>query len=107
MRQRASTAGNIVGKDVPVSSTEVLTSLYFILQKLIFWEQDDNKVLRTWHPDGPNGKFEQRTDIMPHHEVLLRLDAMDLDRGATIHLRWTLDLIRMQVQRSQVIEVTS
>lgn len=25
-----------------------------------------------------------RSDIMPHHEVLLRLDAIDLDRGAKI-----------------------
>jgi hypothetical protein len=46
---------------------------------------------------------------MPHHEVLLRLDAMDLDRGALIHIhiRQTIDLIRMQVQRWQAIEVTS
>ena len=43
--------------------------------------KDDNKTLRTWHPDGPNGQVEQKTDIMPHHEVLLRLDAMDLERG--------------------------
>lgn len=43
--------------------------------------QDDNATLRTWHPDGPNGQVEKKTDIMPHHEVLLRLDAMDLERG--------------------------
>ncbi|KAI0705334.1 serine-tRNA ligase [Earliella scabrosa] len=65
MRQRASTVGNIVGKDVPVSMTE-----------------DDNKTLRTWHPEGK--EVEKKTDIMPHHEVLLRLDAMDLERGAKI-----------------------
>ncbi|KAI0717897.1 serine-tRNA ligase [Cerioporus squamosus] len=65
MRQKASMAGNIVGKDVPVSMTE-----------------DDNKTLRTWHPEGK--EVEKKTDIMPHHEVLLRLDAMDLERGAKI-----------------------
>lgn len=40
--------------------------------------------LRTWHPDGPNGQVQQRTDILAHHEVLLRLDAVDLERGAKI-----------------------
>ncbi|KAI9463983.1 serine-tRNA ligase [Lactarius psammicola] len=67
MRQKASAIGNIVNKDVPVSQTE-----------------DDNVTLRTWHPDGPNGQVEKRTDILAHHEVLLRLDAMDLERGAKI-----------------------
>ncbi|KAI9460692.1 serine-tRNA ligase [Boletus coccyginus] len=67
MRQKASNVGNLVAKDVPVSLTE-----------------DDNATLRTWHPDGPNGQVEKKTDIMPHHEVLLRLDAMDLERGAKV-----------------------
>ncbi|KAL5520616.1 SES1_2 [Sanghuangporus sanghuang] len=67
MRAKAATAGNIVGNLVPVSMTE-----------------DDNATLKTWHPDGPNGQVAQRTDIMPHHEVLLRLGAMDLERGAKI-----------------------
>ncbi|KAI0943143.1 hypothetical protein AcV7_002373 [Taiwanofungus camphoratus] len=67
MRQRASTVGNVVGKGVPVSLTE-----------------DDNVTLRTWHPKGDGVAVEKRTDIMPHHEVLLRLDAMDLERGAKI-----------------------
>ena len=44
--------------------------------------QDDNVTLRTWHPEGPNGQVEKRTDILAHHEVLLKLDAMDLERGA-------------------------
>ncbi|KAI1787265.1 serine-tRNA ligase [Ganoderma leucocontextum] len=65
MRQRASTVGNIVAKDVPVSVTE-----------------DDNKILKTWVPEGKD--VEKKADIMPHHEVLLRLDAMDLERGAKI-----------------------
>ena len=48
--------------------------------------QDDNAILRTWHPDGPNVQVEKKTDIMPHHEVLLRLDAMDLERGRLAHI---------------------
>jgi seryl-tRNA synthetase len=67
LRQKAGTIGNIVHKDVPVSQTE-----------------DDNVTLKTWHPDGPNGQVEKKTDILAHHEVLLRLDAMDLERGAKI-----------------------
>lgn len=67
MRQKASTVGNIVGKTVPVSQTE-----------------DDNVTLRTWHRSDEGDEPPVRTDIMPHHEVLLRLDAMDLDRGAKI-----------------------
>ncbi|SJL10682.1 probable serine-tRNA ligase, cytosolic [Armillaria ostoyae] len=67
MRQKASTVGNIVGKTVPVSQTE-----------------DDNVTLRTWHRVDEGDEPPVRTDIMPHHEVLLRLDAMDLDRGAKI-----------------------
>ncbi|KAF7343457.1 Serine-tRNA ligase [Mycena venus] len=67
MRQKASLVGNIVGKDVPVSQTE-----------------DDNVTLRTWHPPQETEEPPVRTGIMPHHEVLLRLDAMDLDRGTKI-----------------------
>ncbi|KAH9974264.1 serine-tRNA ligase [Lactifluus volemus] len=67
MRHRAGTIGNIVSKGVPVSQTE-----------------DDNATIRTWHPEGPNGQVVKRTDILAHHEVLLRLDAMDLERGAKI-----------------------
>ncbi|KAF9014161.1 hypothetical protein BDQ17DRAFT_1342195 [Cyathus striatus] len=67
MRQKASAVGNIVGKDVPVSNTE-----------------DDNAVLRIWDPAGTQTDPEPKPDILPHHEVLLKLDAMDLDRGAKI-----------------------
>jgi len=67
MRQKASTVGNIVGKGVPVSMNE-----------------DDNVTLRKWHPEGEGVAVERKTNIMPHHEVLLRLDAMDLERGAKI-----------------------
>ncbi|KZT08176.1 serine-tRNA ligase [Laetiporus sulphureus 93-53] len=65
MRQKASTVGNIVGKDVPVSMNE-----------------DDNRTVRKWHPDGEGAEVQKKTNIMPHHEVLLRLDAIDLERGA-------------------------
>ncbi|TFK75690.1 seryl-tRNA synthetase [Pluteus cervinus] len=67
MRKKASNVGNIVNKDVPVSLTE-----------------DDNVTLRMWHPVGEAAEPAQREGILPHHEVLLRLDAMDLDRGAKI-----------------------
>lgn len=83
MRAIASTAGNIVGKAVPVSKTEVshLLTFYPGSSPPRTVSQDDNQVLRTWHPDGPNGVFEKKSGILAHHEVLLRLDAMDLDRG--------------------------
>ncbi|KIJ34246.1 hypothetical protein M422DRAFT_75866 [Sphaerobolus stellatus SS14] len=67
MRHKAGSIGNIVGKGAPVSMTE-----------------DDNVTVRTWHPDGPNGQVEQKKDILAHHEVLLRLDAMDLERGSKV-----------------------
>ncbi|KAG5644683.1 hypothetical protein DXG03_007983 [Asterophora parasitica] len=67
MRQKAGTIGNIVGPNAPVSQTE-----------------DDNVTVRTWYPAGETEEPPARPDILPHHEVLLRLDAMDLDRGAKI-----------------------
>ncbi|KAG6889955.1 hypothetical protein C0995_013482, partial [Termitomyces sp. Mi166 len=67
MRQKAGTIGNIVGPNVPVSLTE-----------------DDNVTMRTWVPQGEPEEPSARPDILPHHEVLLKLDAMDLDRGAKI-----------------------
>lgn len=47
-------------------------------------EQDDNTIIRTWDPKGELAEPAPREGILPHHEVLLRLDAMDLDRGAKI-----------------------
>ncbi|KAH9996304.1 serine-tRNA ligase [Russula vinacea] len=70
MRQKASAIGNIVNNGVPVSQTEVFSS--------------SPAHLSTWHPDGPNAQVEKKTNILAHHEVLLRLDAMDLERGAKI-----------------------
>ncbi|KAG5639750.1 hypothetical protein H0H81_000030 [Sphagnurus paluster] len=70
MRQKASTIGNIVGPNAPVSLTESF--------------KDDNVTMRNWFPAGETEEPPARPDILPHHEVLLRLDAMDLDRGAKI-----------------------
>ncbi|KAN0059627.1 Cytosolic seryl-tRNA synthetase [Thecaphora frezii] len=67
MRQKASTIGNIVGDRVPISLTE-----------------DDNAVIRTWHPDGPNAQVEKKTDILSHHEVMYRLECFDTERGTKI-----------------------
>ncbi|KAE9405033.1 seryl-tRNA synthetase [Gymnopus androsaceus JB14] len=67
MRKKASGVGNIVGPKVPISNTE-----------------DDNTIIRTWHPENETDTPPERPGIMPHHEVLLRLDAMDLDRGAKV-----------------------
>ncbi|KAF7762190.1 hypothetical protein Agabi119p4_8783 [Agaricus bisporus var. burnettii] len=67
MRMKAGNVGNIVGKNVPISQTE-----------------DDNVTLKTWDPKGSQDEPAPREGIMPHHEVLLRLDAMDLDRGAKV-----------------------
>ncbi|EAU84065.1 seryl-tRNA synthetase [Coprinopsis cinerea okayama7 len=67
MRQKACQVGNIVGKNVPVSLTE-----------------DDNVTIKTWDPTGNLEEPAPRPGILAHHEVLLRLDAMDLDRGAKV-----------------------
>ncbi|KAH0578495.1 Cytosolic seryl-tRNA synthetase, variant 2 [Termitomyces sp. 'cryptogamus'] len=67
MRRKAGTVGNIVGQGVPVSMSE-----------------DDNTTVRTWFPAGETEEPVRKEGILPHHEVLLRLDAMDLDRGAKI-----------------------
>lgn len=67
MRAKACTVGNIVGKNAPISLTE-----------------DDNTTLRTWDPLGETDDPAPRPGILPHHEVLLKLDAMDLERGAKI-----------------------
>ena len=65
--------------------------------------QDDNATLRTWCPEGANGKLEKRTDIMPHHEVLLRLDAIDLERGLSSFCNAMLinDVLKLVLDRSQ------
>jgi seryl-tRNA synthetase len=67
MRAKAATIGNIVGEKVPLSQTE-----------------DDNAVIKTWHPEGPNGQVEKKTDILSHHEVMMRLSVFDQDRGVKV-----------------------
>lgn len=67
MRNKAAGVGNIVGKNAPVSLTE-----------------DDNTTIRIWDPTGVEAEPAPREGILAHHEVLLRLDAMDLDRGAKV-----------------------
>jgi hypothetical protein len=112
MRAKASTAGNIVGKAVPVSHTEVShpRTLFFESSPPGTISQDDNQVLRTWHPDGPNGTFEKKSGILAHHEVLLRLDAMDLDRGDLLFISIPSpqhSTVRVQVQKLPATVVTS
>ncbi|KAE8212737.1 hypothetical protein CF319_g899 [Tilletia indica] len=67
MRAKAGMIGNIVGDNVPISQTE-----------------DDNALIRKWHPDGPNGQVEKKTDILSHHEVMHRLELFDTERGTKI-----------------------
>ncbi|QRW25816.1 threonyl-tRNA synthetase [Rhizoctonia solani] len=67
MRAKAATIGNLVNKGVPISQTE-----------------DDNKVLKTWHPDGPNAQVEKKSDILAHHEVMIRIGAFDTERGSKV-----------------------
>ncbi|KIY49783.1 serine-tRNA ligase [Fistulina hepatica ATCC 64428] len=67
LKKKTCMVGNIIGKDVPVSQTE-----------------DDNATLRTWHLPTETDEPPARPGIIPHHEVLLRLDAMDLERGAKV-----------------------
>lgn len=51
--------------------------------------------------------MEKKTDIMPHHEVLLRLDAMDLERGTPHNLAIVSHVNNAQVPRLPVTEGTS
>lgn len=54
--------------------------------------QDDNPVKAFWHPE-PNHKGnsapltveDKQTDILPHHEVMYRLEAFDGERGSKIN----------------------
>ena len=67
MRQKARTVGNIVGKDVPISMTEVgLSQIIIFLRYHTYADiQDDNATIRTWHPAGPNAQVGKMKDIMP------------------------------------------
>ncbi|GAA99881.1 uncharacterized protein L969DRAFT_104109 [Mixia osmundae IAM 14324] len=59
--------GNIVHPSVPVSQSE-----------------DDNVVVKTYHPDGPNATPSQSADMLSHHEVMYRLEMTDADRGIKV-----------------------
>ncbi|KAI0840188.1 seryl-tRNA synthetase [Hypoxylon sp. FL0890] len=64
LKAKVNTVGNIVHDSVPVSDNE-----------------DNNVVQRTWAPEGV--KVEKK-DVLSHHEVLLRLDGYDPDRGVKV-----------------------
>ncbi|KAI1106106.1 seryl-tRNA synthetase [Jackrogersella minutella] len=64
LRAKISTIGNIVHDSVPISDNE-----------------DNNAIQRTWAPEGV--KVEKK-DVLSHHEVLLRLDGYDPDRGVKV-----------------------
>ncbi|KAI0019622.1 hypothetical protein F4780DRAFT_745772 [Xylariomycetidae sp. FL0641] len=65
LQAKIKTIGNIVHDSVPVSDNE-----------------DNNVQLRTWAPEGVT--VEKKEGILSHHEVLLRLDGYDPDRGVKV-----------------------
>ncbi|KAJ4145684.1 hypothetical protein LMH87_004523 [Akanthomyces muscarius] len=64
LRAKIKSVGNIVDDSVPVSNNE-----------------DDNAVQRTWAPEGV---AVEKRNVLSHHEVLLRLDGYDPDRGVKV-----------------------
>ncbi|KAI2473769.1 seryl-tRNA synthetase [Annulohypoxylon bovei var. microspora] len=64
LKAKINTIGNIVHDSVPISDNE-----------------DNNVIQRTWAPEGV--KVEKK-DVLSHHEVLLRLDGYDPDRGVKV-----------------------
>ncbi|GAA6028192.1 hypothetical protein JCM8097_006906 [Rhodosporidiobolus ruineniae] len=76
MRKKANTIGNIVHESVPVSNTE-----------------DDNKVIRTFYPKDANGDsappvkgagLTMKEGVLSHHEVMYRLDILEMERGTKV-----------------------
>ncbi|EFY91507.1 putative serine-tRNA ligase, cytosolic [Metarhizium acridum CQMa 102] len=65
LKAKIKTVGNYVHDSVPVSNNE-----------------DNNVVERTWAPEGAT--VEKRSNVLSHHEVLLRLDGYDPDRGVKV-----------------------
>ena len=59
--------GNIVHESVPVSGTE-----------------DDNRVERTWAPEGVTVESKEKDGWIPHHGVLARLNGYDSERGVKV-----------------------
>ncbi|KAL6790407.1 hypothetical protein GGI42DRAFT_336831 [Trichoderma sp. SZMC 28013] len=64
LKAKVRSVGNIVADSVPVSNNE-----------------DNNAVQRTWAPEGVT---VEKRPVLSHHEVLLRLDGYDPDRGVKV-----------------------
>jgi seryl-tRNA synthetase len=64
LRAKVKTVGNYVHDSVPVSDNE-----------------DNNAVQRTWAPEGVT---VEKRPVLSHHEVLLRLDGYDPERGVKV-----------------------
>ncbi|EMR61918.1 putative seryl-trna synthetase protein [Eutypa lata UCREL1] len=64
LKTKVKSIGNIVHDSVPVSDNE-----------------DNNAIQRTW---APPGVAVEKKDVLSHHEVLLRLDGYDPDRGTKV-----------------------
>ncbi|KAL7959171.1 hypothetical protein V8C34DRAFT_280502 [Trichoderma compactum] len=64
LKVKVRSVGNIVDDSVPVSNNE-----------------DNNAVQRTWAPEGVT---VEKRPVLSHHEVLLRLDGYDPDRGVKV-----------------------
>lgn len=62
---KLATIGNLVHSSVPVNNNE-----------------DFNDIIKTWSPAGK--AVEKRTDILAHSDVMHRIDAFDLERGAKV-----------------------
>ncbi|GAA6001438.1 hypothetical protein JCM10207_006667 [Rhodosporidiobolus poonsookiae] len=76
MRKKGNTIGNIVHESVPVSNTE-----------------DDNAVIRTFYPKDANGEsappvkgagLTMKEGVLSHHEVMYRLDILEMERGTKV-----------------------
>ena len=65
LKAKVNSVGNIVHESVPVSDNE-----------------DNNEIMRMWTPEGVTP--EKKEDFLSHHEVLLRLDGYDPERGVKI-----------------------
>lgn len=64
LKAKVKSVGNIVHHTVPISNSE-----------------DDNEVQRKW---APAGITVEKRQCLSHHEVLLRLDGYDPDRGVKV-----------------------
>ncbi|GAA5896011.1 hypothetical protein JCM6882_005585 [Rhodosporidiobolus microsporus] len=76
MRKKASTIGNIVHDSVPISDDE-----------------ENNKVIRTFFPKDANGEsappvkgagLTMKEGVLSHHEVMYRLDILEMERGTKV-----------------------